>query len=248
VCSARQSDAAAVRDTKGWAGKDDQVTGDTGGLGADLSGMRRSYGDQPLGETDVAGDWLAQFRSWFDDAVAAGLPEPNAMIVATANPQARPSARTVLLKSLDERGFVFFTNYTSRKGAELTANPYASLVFPWFAMKRQVVVVGDVERVDRAETEAYFATRPRESQLGAWASPQSQPVPDRRALDELYDATSARFIGDVAIPAPPHWGGLRVRPQSVEFWQGRTGRLHDRLRFAASGSADGTWVVERLAP
>jgi pyridoxamine 5'-phosphate oxidase len=187
-----------------------------------------------------------QFRAWFDDAVAAELPEPNAMIVATANAQGRPSGRTVLLKAFDERGLVFFTNYTSRKGADLAVNPFASLVFPWFAMKRQVVVVGEVERVDRAETEAYFATRPRESQLGAWASPQSQPVPDRQTLDELYDATSERFGPGAAIPAPPHWGGLRVRPQTVEFWQGRTGRLHDRLRYVAR--ADGTWTVERLAP
>ncbi len=213
---------------------------------ANLSRMRRSYGDQPLGETDLAESWLAQFRSWFDDAVAAGLPEPNAMIVASANTDGRPSARTVLLKSFDERGFVFYTNYTSRKGAELTANPRASLVFPWFAMKRQVVVVGDVTRVDRGETEAYFASRPRESQLGAWASPQSQPVPDRATLDEMYRQTSERFAPGASIPAPPHWGGLRVRPRSVEFWQGRTGRLHDRLRFVAG--VTGTWSLERLAP
>ena len=222
------------------------MTSNTAGRGADLSGMRRSYGDQPLSETDLAGNWLEQFRAWFDDAIAAGLPEPNAMIVASANAEARPSARTVLLKAFDERGLVFYTNYTSRKGADLAANPYASLVFPWFAMKRQVVVVGDVERVDRAETDAYFATRPRESQLGAWASPQSQPVADRQALDDLYDAVSARFPTDATIPPPPHWGGLRVRPQTVEFWQGRTGRLHDRLRYVSR--ADGAWTVERLAP
>ena len=157
------------------------MTGDTDDLGADLSGMRRSYGDQPLSETDLAGTWLAQFRAWFDDAVAAGLPEPNAMIVATRRARrAGPARAPSCSKPFDERGFVFFTNYTSRKGSELTENPYASLVFPWFAMKRQVVVAGDVQRVDRAETEAYFATRPRESQLGAWASPQSQPVPDRQ--------------------------------------------------------------------
>ena len=222
------------------------MTGDTDDLGADLSGLRRSYGDQPLSETDLAGTWLAQFRAWFDDAMAAGLPEPNAMIVASASPSARPSARTVLLKAFDHRGFVFYTNYTSRKGSELTENPQASLVFPWFAMKRQVVVAGTVQRVDPAETAAYFATRPRESQLGAWASPQSQPVPDRQALDELYDAVSARFPADQAIPPPPHWGGFRVRPDSVEFWQGRTGRLHDRLRFVTG--SNGIWNVERLAP
>lgn len=223
------------------------MTGKTDGLGADLSEMRQSYGDQPLSEIDLADSWLGQFRAWLDDAMTAGLPEPNAMIVASATVEGQPSARTVLLKAVDERGFVFFTNYTSRKGSELTANPFASIVFPWFAMRRQVVVAGTVERVERSETEAYFATRPRESQLGAWASPQSQPVPDRATLDEMYAATSARFAAAKAIPAPPHWGGLRVRPQTVEFWQGRTGRLHDRLRYVLH-PADPVWSVERLAP
>ncbi len=207
--------------------------------------MRRDYTQRgALLESDLADTWTAQFAGWFAEAVAYGLPEPNAMIVATADAAGRPSARTVLLKAYDERGFVLYTNYTSRKGAEAQANPYASLVFPWFAMQRQVIVAGAVERVSRAETEAYFATRPRGSQLGAWASPQSQVVPDRAAVEAGLAAAVERF-GDGPVPAPPHWGGLRVVPETVEFWQGRSSRLHDRLRYRATGSA---WVIERLAP
>ncbi|MDQ7910570.1 pyridoxamine 5'-phosphate oxidase [Phytohabitans sp. ZYX-F-186] len=207
--------------------------------------MRRDYGSEgTLSADGLAEDWWTQFDRWFADAVDAGLPEPNAMIVATADPAARPSARTVLLKGYDERGLVFYTNYASRKGTELAANPYASLVFPWFSMRRQVVVGGSVERVTRAETEAYFATRPRESQLGAWASPQSQVVPDRAALDRVYEEAERRFPD--RVPAPEQWGGLRVAPHTVEFWQGRTGRLHDRLRYRRTD--EGVWIIERLAP
>ncbi|WP_088964243.1 pyridoxamine 5'-phosphate oxidase [Micromonospora purpureochromogenes] len=209
--------------------------------------MRNEYAaDLGLSEADLAADWYTQFDRWFADAVAAGLPEPNAMIVGTADAAGRPSGRTVLLKGYDPEGFVFYTNYTSRKGGEATANPHASLVFPWFPMQRQVVVAGPVERVDRAETEAYFASRPRGSQLGAWASAQSQIIPDRAALDEAYEAVVARFADVAQIPAPPHWGGFRVRPESVEFWQGRVSRLHDRLRFRRADGGD--WIVERLAP
>jgi pyridoxamine 5'-phosphate oxidase len=227
----------------------------------DLGGMRRDYEDPagstvdfravPFGEADLAADWLTQFRRWFDDAVAARLPEPNAMVLATATRDGRPSARTVLLKQLDERGFMFATNYRSRKGSELTANPYASLVFPWFPMTRQVVVCGSAARIAPEESAAYFATRPRGSQIGAWASPQSQVVADRAELDRSERATVERFAGIDDIPLPPHWGGFRVRPDTVEFWQGRTSRLHDRLRFrrvAASGGGRDEWVVERLGP
>ncbi|WP_285687323.1 pyridoxamine 5'-phosphate oxidase [Actinoplanes sp. NBRC 103695] len=207
--------------------------------------MRRDYTEHSaLLEGDLAADWPAQFAAWFADAKAWGLPEPNAMIVATADARARPSARTVLLKGYDERGFVFYTNYESRKGTEALTNPYASLVFPWFPMQRQVLIAGAVERVSRAETEEYFGSRPRGSQLGAWASPQSRVLSSREAVDDGYEAAADRFA-DGPVPAPPHWGGLRVLPGTVEFWQGRTSRLHDRLRYRRDG---GVWVVERLAP
>jgi pyridoxamine 5'-phosphate oxidase len=209
--------------------------------------MRRDYTERgALLETDLAADWTEQFARWFADALAAGLPEPNAMIVATADRQARPSARTVLLKGYDVRGFVFYTNYASRKGTEALANPYASLVFPWFAMQRQVIVAGAVEKVSRAQTEEYFASRPRGSQLGAWASPQSRVLPDRAAVEAGLAAAIERFGADGDVPAPPHWGGLRVVPDTVEFWQGRGNRLHDRLRYRRT--EDTVWVLERLAP
>ena len=165
------------------------------------------------------------------------------MVLATADADGRPSARTVLLKGYDVRGFVFFTNYESRKGLELAANPYGSLVFPWYPLHRQVLVAGPVERTSRAETEDYFAIRPHGAQLGAWASAQSQRVPDRAALEQAWAAAERRFPGEV--PAPPHWGGYRLAPTSVEFWQGRISRLHDRLRYRLSGQA---WIVERLSP
>lgn len=211
-----------------------------------LAAMRREYSAAGLAETDLAPDWLTQFASWLTDATEAGIPEPNAMIVATADEAGRPSARTVLLKGLDERGLAFFTNYGSRKASELAVNPYASLLFPWHAIGRQVQVCGRVVRVDRAETEAYFATRPRESQLGAWASPQSEVVADRGELEQVLAETRSRFPADTPAPAPPHWGGLRVVPTSVEFWQGREGRLHDRLRYRLDAEAG--WLIERLAP
>jgi pyridoxamine 5'-phosphate oxidase len=196
-----------------------------------------------LTEADLAEDWPTQFGRWFADAIRAGLPEPNAMVLATADGVGRPSARTVLLKGYDVRGFVFFTNYRSRKGTELAANPYASLVFPWYALHRQVIVIGPVEPTSRAETEDYFATRPRGAQLGAWASNQSRPLASRTELEDAWAAAEQRFPDEV--PAPPHWGGYRVAPTSVEFWQGRISRLHDRLRFRLAGD---TWLVERLNP
>jgi pyridoxamine 5'-phosphate oxidase len=222
-------------------GEDVDVTVNT----PDPAAMRRDYPLPGFTEADLAADPTVQFGLWFADAVAAGLPEPNAMVVATAGTDGRPSARTVLLKEYDARGFTFYTNYRSRKGTEALANPYASLVFPWFPMHRQVVVCGAVEPVDRADTEAYFARRPRDARLGAWASPQSAVVPDRAAIESSYAEISRRFDG-AEPPAPPHWGGLRVVPDTVEFWQGRASRLHDRLRYRRDGH--GGWVVERLAP
>ncbi len=209
--------------------------------------MRRDYAERgAFLESDLAAGWTEQFAAWFAEAVTAGLAEPNAMIVATADrATGRPSARTVLLKDYDTGGFVFFTNYESRKGGELAGNPYASLVFPWFPMHRQVIVGGPVQRVSRAETEEYFESRPRGSRLGAWASPQSRVLADRAAVDAGLTAVVERF-GDGPVPAPPHWGGFRVVPDTVEFWQGRSNRLHDRLRFRRTAQVG--WAVERLAP
>lgn len=209
--------------------------------------LRREYAATGgLSRADLAADWWTQFHRWYADAVAAGLPEPNAMVVSTADERGRPSSRAVLLKGYDERGLVFYTNYGSRKGAEARVNPYASLLFPWFPMQRQVVICGTVVAVDRAETEAYFASRPRGSQLGAWASPQSEVLSDRTVLDDRFRAVAERFPEGTPVPPPPHWGGLRVVPESVEFWQGRASRLHDRLRYRRSGVQG--WTIERLAP
>ncbi len=213
----------------------------------DVQALRRAYGELGLDEGEVAADPFSQFGRWLATAVSEGVVEPNAMVVATASAEGRPSARSVLLKGYDERGFVFFTNLTSRKGSEARANPRVSLVFPWYALERQVVVVGDVEEVDRTETEAYWQTRPYGSRIGAWASPQSQPVPDRGWLDERWRVAQERFPDAADVPLPHDWGGLRVVPLTVEFWQGRRDRLHDRLRFTRT-KPDQSWEIERLAP
>jgi pyridoxamine 5'-phosphate oxidase len=220
-----------------------------------LADLRVTYDAGTLDEAALLATPLAQFHAWFDAALEVGLPEPNAMIVASASADGQPSARTVLLKDADPRGFVFFTNYGSRKGEELTANPKASCVFPWFAMHRQVVVVGAAERLDREESLAYFTSRPHGSRLGAWASRQSEVIPDREVLETRYDELAQQYPEGTEVPIPDFWGGWLIRPVSVEFWQGRPSRLHDRLRFRASDGRPGAaldepagWVVERLSP
>jgi pyridoxamine 5'-phosphate oxidase len=199
-----------------------------------------------LDVADVDAEPTVQFQRWFDEAVAAGVPEPEAVCVASVGEDGTPSARLVLLKQQDRRGFVFFTNYQSQKGLELAAHPRAALVWRWFALERQVRVVGTAARVSEAESDAYFATRPRGAQIGAWASPQSQTLPDRAALEARVAEVAARF-GDGPIPRPPWWGGIRVAPETVEFWQGRRSRLHDRLRYRRLDGDQG-WTIERLAP
>ncbi|GAA1073934.1 pyridoxamine 5'-phosphate oxidase [Kitasatospora arboriphila] len=207
--------------------------------------MRKHYQHEGLSEGDLAADPVTQFTTWFHEADEAGVAEPNAMVVSTADAAGRPSSRTVLLKGYDLRGFVFYTNYGSRKGAELAVNPWASLLFPWIELARQVIVCGRVEKVGRDETAAYFRTRPHGSQLGAWASEQSSPVAGREVLEQRYADLAARYPEGEGVPVPPFWGGYRVVPETVEFWQGRENRLHDRLIFVAEG--DG-WRVERLCP
>lgn len=219
-----------------------------------LADLRVSYDAGVLDEGHLRDTPLAQFGAWFDDAVAVSLPEPNAMVVATADSDGQPSARTVLLKQADARGFVFYTNLGSRKSQELAANPRASCVFPWFAMHRQVVVVGRVEEIDRGEAGEYFASRPHGSRLGAWASRQSSVIDGRAGIEQRYADLQAEYPAGSDVPLPDFWGGWLVRPESVEFWQGRESRLHDRLRFRAldEGSADlgdaTAWQVERLSP
>jgi pyridoxamine 5'-phosphate oxidase len=208
-----------------------------------LAGIRRDYEVLGLSEADVLADPLAQFRRWFDEARAVGLPEPNAMALATVDAAGQPAARTVLLKGLDRRGLTFFTNLESRKARELAANPKAALLFWWQAQARQVRFEGVIEAVEDAEADAYFASRPRGSQIGAWASAQSSVIAGRAALEAAEREIAARFPGEV--PRPPFWGGYRLVPGCVEFWQGRLNRLHDRLHY--SRRADG-WTIERLAP
>jgi pyridoxamine 5'-phosphate oxidase len=215
----------------------------------DLGALRREYGNRGLDVPDLAADPVTMFRRWLHDTVASGMHEPNAMVVATVSAECRPSARVVLLKGVDERGFVFYTNYDSRKAQDIDANPAVSLLFPWQELQRQVRVEGTASRVSQEESAAYFASRPRESQLGAWASPQSRVVASRSALDERYGGVLARFADVDDVPLPPYWGGFRVEPELVEFWQGRKGRMHDRLVYRrAEPDAHAPWSVDRLAP
>ena len=210
-----------------------------------LADLRKDYTLAGLAEKDLARDPFRQFEKWFQEAEAAKLAEPNAMTLATASPDGRPSARTVLLKGLDGRGFVFYSNYESRKGRELTLNARVALVFPWIALERQVLIEGTVTKVAREESAAYFHSRPRASQLGAGVAQQSSVIPGRATLEEAMKALEKKHAG-AEIPLPPNWGGYRVAPETIEFWQGRRSRLHDRLRYRRD--QEGGWLVERLSP
>lgn len=210
-----------------------------------LAELRQHYALESLSKSDVRPDPVAQFAFWFEEAQNSQMLEPNAMTLATASPDGRPSARTVLLKDYGNQGFTFFTNYESQKGAELLANPRAALLFTWLELQRQIRIEGRVEKIDPEISLAYFQSRPRESQIGAWASPQSHVIADREALKKLESEVEVKFSGLEKLPLPPNWGGYRVIPEAFEFWQGRMSRLHDRILYTWEGDA---WKIERLAP
>ena len=210
---------------------------------SNLSDQRKSYERDELEEAEAALDPLRQFETWMGEAFAAKVPEPNAMTLATVGEDGRPSTRIVLVKGCDARGIVWFTNYDSRKGRELAVHPFAALQFHWVELERVVRVEGRVERVDAAESDAYFASRPLDSRIGAWASPQSEVIASRGVLVANAAKVAAKFL--MNPPRPPHWGGFRLKPETWEFWQGRKSRLHDRLRYRLDGNA---WTRERLAP
>lgn len=209
----------------------------------DLAGLRRDYARESLSERDVAPDPIVQFEKWFTQAQGAGSIEPNAMTLATTTRDGRPSARIVLLKSVDASGFVFYTDYRSRKGAELESNPHVALCFWWGELQRQVRVTGSIVRASREESEAYYRTRPHGSRIGAWASHQSAPLASREPLEREVQRLEQQYPADV--PLPPHWGGYRVTPETVEFWQGRPSRLHDRIVYTREA---GRWRIGRLSP
>lgn len=212
----------------------------------DMQAPSGFHEDRALDRADLADDPIEQFTRWLADAESAGVPLPNAMGLATADAHGHPSVRHVLLRGVDARGFTFFTNHGSRKGRELADNPHAGLVFLWKQLDRQVSVTGAVEPLGAEESDAYFATRPREAQLGAWASRQSEALDARDTLEDRMAEVEDRYPGDV--PRPPHWGGYLVRPDAVEFWQGRRHRLHDRFRYRRDPEAASGWLIERLYP
>lgn len=211
----------------------------------DPATMRKQYRSEIVHEESLAEDPMRQFAEWFQQAADSHLFEPNAMVVSTATPDGRPSSRTVLLKQFDERGFAFYTNYGSRKGREIDANPHVALLFPWHPIARQVIVTGTASRIGRDETAAYFRSRPHGSQLGAWASEQSRVIGSRAELDRRYAELAERYPEGEQVPVPPEWGGIRIVPDAMEFWQGHENRLHDRLRYVLE---DGKWRLERLCP
>lgn len=210
-----------------------------------IASIRKEYALRSLSETEINNDPILFFGRWFEEAIKADVAEPNAMALATASASGAPSVRMVLLKGFDNNGFVFYTNLESRKGAELLINPKAALLFWWAELERQVRIEGDVQRVSQQEALSYFQSRPRDSQLGAWASPQSSVIPDRSFVSVQMEHISTRFQSLDVLPLPPHWGGFRVTPTAIEFWQGRESRLHDRIRFDLENKA---WRICRLAP
>lgn len=211
----------------------------------DPADLRREYAGAGLDESDLAADPYVMFDRWFTEATEAGLYEPNAMVVSSVSADGAPSSRMVLLKGVSIDGWRFFTNLESRKGSELIGNPACALLFPWHPLERQVRIEGTATPLPRSDVDAYFARRPRGSRLGAWASPQSRLVAGRSELDDRYAEVSARFADEEEVPPPPHWGGFLVRADVVEFWQGRPGRMHDRLVYRRTGA---DWTIERLAP
>ncbi|CAN5520942.1 pyridoxamine 5'-phosphate oxidase [soil metagenome] len=212
----------------------------------DLAGLHREYETKGLRRAEMHPDPVEQFATWFSTAVNSGLADANAISLATATAEGRPSVRIVLLKGFDQRGFVFFTNYESEKGRDLAANPQAAFAVYWVQLERQIRVAGRVEKTSRPESETYFEGRPRGSKLGAWVSHQSEVIDARRILDARLAEMTERFAGKEEIELPPHWGGYRVIPATIEFWQGRANRLHDRFRYTRAG--DNGWTLERLAP
>lgn len=212
---------------------------------AELAALRKNYARETLSEQDVRHDPIAQFDAWFNEALNSQLPEPNAMTLATVDALGQPSARVVLLKGIDHQGFVFYTNYESRKGEDLAANPRAALLFAWLELERQVRIEGTVEKVSEEESRAYFQSRPLGSQIGAWASPQSRPVSGREVLENTVAQLQQEYAGAEVLPLPSFWGGYRVRPGRIEFWQGRESRLHDRILYTREAEH---WRIERLAP
>lgn len=211
----------------------------------DIAALRRTYALQSLNESDVSVSPFEQFKHWFDEAVSSQILEPNAMTLATVGANGRPSARIVLLKGFDERGFVFFTNYESRKGNEMAQYPNAALLFCWLELERQIRIEGKIEKISREDSEAYFVSRPKGSQIGAWVSPQSQVISDRSVLEKKQADLEEEYKDASVLPLPPNWGGYLLRPDYFEFWQGRESRLHDRIAYE---QADAAWTISRLAP
>ncbi len=215
-------------------------------MDSSIADLRQNYSLAGLSETDIKPNPIEQFNAWFQQALEADLIEPNAMTLATATSDGKPTARIVLLKGVSDRGFVFYTNYESQKGQQLIANPYAALVFLWDKLERQVRIEGKVEQLQPEESAKYFHSRPKASQLGAWASDQSRVIPNREVLEQKLADLQKKYSGDATVPLPQHWGGFRVIPNRIEFWQGRPSRLHDRLVYDLQ--ADGSWSIKRLSP